>query len=177
MKTILAIDCGTVSGWATWAAGEPRPRSGTFRAPPAIDGEFGRTFAAFQEWLAGMVSMIRPDLICFEAPLVMASGAGPKVRTNHNTGRMLFGFATIVEMVAFQAGVDVAEVNISTARKHFVGTGRAEKRMVYDRACALGWAPNSADAADALAVLDLARATTSPASAAYSTLLFGEVGR
>jgi Holliday junction resolvasome RuvABC endonuclease subunit len=161
---LLALDIATCSGWAVDPpGGGDRPLSGSFRAPS--DGEnYGRPFVAFTDWLDGMIQVHQPDIVAFEAPLVVGGRNGTTRPTNAHTVRLLFGLASMAEMVAERRSVDSFECHIQTVRKHFVGSGRADKREVMQRCRVFGWAPVDDNAADACAIWSFAKATLESAA-------------
>ena len=159
MKSILAIDCGTVSGAA---GGSPAaaPVLHTWRGSN-LDGpeEFGARFDRFEEWLDDLVAIHQPDMIAFEAPLV---ARGPNLATSHATIRFLFGLAAIIEKRAHQLGIRCEEVNVQSVKLHFAGHGHAKKYEIAERCRALGWQPKNEHEADAAAVWFCAQSPDDP---------------
>ena len=161
--TILALDLATVTGWAVavppyHVAPTPREEAAGMAVPLRVSGaksfrahsgNIGACADAFVRWLDEMVSDHKPDLIVFEAPFAGA------VR-NANTGRMLFGFCALAEMVAYRHEIRVLECNNATVKKHATGSGRADKKQMVAAARARGWNPQDDNEADALWLLDYA---------------------
>jgi len=146
---ILALDISTHCGWAL-GRGWEQPRFGVQHLPSSGDGEFGRTYFAFHQWLCDMLTMHSPDRLVFEAPL-SSHGAG------QNAARLSLGLAAIAEMVAHIRSVPSNEVAVNTVRLHFCGDGHAKKDDVGFECRQRGWMVADHNAADACAVLDFAR--------------------
>lgn len=159
MVRVLALDIASATGWAAdRPSGGDRPVCGTFKVRP--EGEdLGPLYADFEEGLEGLIGLHQPTVLAFEAPLVFGGDTGSKRKTNHQTVRILFGLAAVAEKVGWQHNLDVYELHIQTVRKHFVGSGRADKSEVMARCRLLGWDPPSLDASDACACWDYARHT------------------
>ena len=148
---ILALDLATATGWALWASwGEVE--YGTVRLPKTGE-DVGRFLLAFEGWLAPRLTEWKVELVVFEMPILPQP-------TQMATLRKLYGLAGVTEMVAIRAGVDVCEKNLSTIRKHFIGCGTGPrevmKRLTVEECRRRGWDPEDDNAADALALLDLA---------------------
>ena len=105
----------------------------------------------FGKWLPELIQVHQPDMIVFEAPF-----AG-SIR-NANTGRMLFGFCAMVEMLAYQHKIRCLECNNSIIKKHATGTGHAKKAQMVKAARDRGWNPKDDNEADALWLADYAAA-------------------
>lgn len=150
-RRVLALDIATTTGWACDGPTPGVPVSGTFKTPFAGGEEFGSGFVAFEAWLSDMMSVMRPEVLAFEAPVPRASAHG------FQTTRILLGLATIAELVAAQNGVPCFETHIQSVRLHFTGSGRCDKRDVMHRCRVLGWAVVQLDASDACAVWDFTK--------------------
>ena len=177
---VLALDIATKTGFAHDSPEDGRPLTGVFRAPApegdAEDGwEFGRTFAGYRRWLVGLIGMVKPATVAFEAPLQIVQGNRSKVRTNQNTIRILFGLAAITEMVIAEAGVRPYEANVMTVKRHFAGSGHADKAAMKARCRQLGWQIVDDNAADAAALWAYMKALEDPKWAPRSTPLFARV--
>lgn len=156
---ILALDLATATGWAALTALDAEPDFGTFRvAGRGVSiGAFG---VSYREWLGGMIDLIQPQLIGFEAPFVSAGVA------NADTARKLMGLAWETEVVCEERRrgdarfrhLRVVEANNSTIRKWMTGHGRygssAEGKRQMILACQQrGWRPANDNEADALGQL------------------------
>jgi Holliday junction resolvasome RuvABC endonuclease subunit len=154
---VLGVDIATNSGFAVdLISGGEKPLTGTFRAEHFGD-ELGRAFVVFERWLEDMIRVHRPEVLAFEAPLVFGGRDGSTRHTTHQTIRKLFGLASIAELVGYRAELQVFECHIQSVRKHFVGSGRADKREVLHRCRVLGWPVADDNAADAAAVWSFAK--------------------
>lgn len=149
---IIALDLASRLGWATWQPdGTVRHGAHSIARVGAEDGAF---FGAYSLWLSDMITVERPESLCFEAPWI-----GPD--TAQQTAYRLMGLAAITDMTAYLREIPrVRQVNNASVRKHFTGVGRAaraEMKRLVTRACLQrGWQPIDDNAADALAVLDFA---------------------
>lgn len=168
---VLFLDVATRSGFAIDADGGTRPRLGTFRVP-ANGEDIGQPCSRFQRWLTDMLTTHRPDMVGFEAPLVMSGRNGSKVRTNIFTVRLLFGLATMVEVVCHDTGITCREVNVQQVKKSFAGHGRAEKTDMIARCRELGWDPKDHNEADAAAGWAQMKTLYVPGWAAKATPMF-----
>lgn len=167
---ILALDIATNTGWA-FADGEAAPRFGVVNLPKTGE-DLGRYGFAFHMWLADAITKLAPQLIVYEAPIL----AG--LSTNITTLRKLYGLGMMAETVAHAREVPCKEENLGKIRTHFLGRGRVPrksddiKRAVVAECQRRGWAVTDHNAADALALLDLARALTIEGWAIKSAPLF-----
>jgi Holliday junction resolvasome RuvABC endonuclease subunit len=148
---ILAFDLSKSCGWA-FSVGWQQPTFGVKELPRGEHVTEGKVFHAFRQWLSEMCQFNNPDLLMFEAPMV----GGEQMRTS---AYLLIGLAALVEEYAESVGIDCAQEAVVTVRKHFCGSGRAKKDDVGFRCRQLGWNVTDHNAADALALLDFARAS------------------
>lgn len=167
---ILALDIATRCGWAYDCPPEPGEdpalracgvKSGTVRLPSPTGGtdvgfDNGNVFKYFYDWLSLRIEGARPDVVAFEAPLNIHN-----MVTSENTVRLLFGLATIAELVAAQKGLQRFEANNQQIRKHFLGSAHGKsadlKLKTMARCRALGWYPKDDNEGDAIALHDFAR--------------------
>lgn len=155
----MALDVASVTGFAVDRPdGGDTPLTGTFRVS-VVDEDLGGAFVDFETHLEDLITVHQPAVLAFEAPLVIGGGRGTTRPTNHSTVRLLFGLAAIAELVGTRRHLRVFEAHIGTVRRHFCGSGRADKRDVLARCRLLGWDVKSADAADGAAIWDFARHT------------------
>lgn len=148
---ILALDIASRTGAAVGDA-SGAPRLLTFGVPPAVDDALGRRFAAFANWLSDLVTVEKPDVLAFEAPLIVGGNSGTTRPTSAQTIRLLFGLVSIAELIAYQRDIECWECHIQTVRKFFCGDGRAKKDQVIATAVARGWMPADDNQADAAAI-------------------------
>lgn len=155
----LALDIATVTGYAAdRPGGGDTPVTGTVRVR-VEDEDLGAAFLEFEQHVEDLIAVHRPGVLAFEAPLVIGGGRGTTRPTNHATVRLLFGLAAIAELVGTRRQLQVFEAHIGSVRRHFCGSGRADKREVLARCKLLGWDVKTADAADGAAIWDYARHT------------------
>lgn len=171
MGTLMALDIASVSGMAVGKPDDRRPIIVSKRI--AHGGDLGAALVGFERWMLDQLAVHQPEVVVFEAPLVLAGASGMKVLTNQATIRMLFGLAAVAELVAHRAGLDVYEVNVQEVRKHFCGSGRADKSQVMRMCQMLGWPVPDHNGADAAAAWSFARAWLYPEHAHQTTPLFG----
>lgn len=153
---ILALDLATVTGWASGSPGDT-PRCGTIELPRPVERDNGPSYASFVDWLNGMIQLQRPRLLAIEASYV-AAGRNINARTVELAG----GLLAIGELIAYRRAISCRVKAVASVRKHFVGKGSATKDQVYQECRRRGWAPDSLDAADALALWDCAAAIVAP---------------
>lgn len=169
MKSIVALDIATTTGVAYDAPGGLRPLSSTWRAPPADPDDLGTMGVAFQDWLVEVLSVIKPDMLAIEAPLVPR---GNNLVTSARTVQILIGLAFLAETTGKRAGVEVVQENVGKIKKHFTGDGRARKGGMIAAARLMGWEPRNDHEADAMALWAFCKATDDPAWAPNGTPLF-----
>jgi Holliday junction resolvasome RuvABC endonuclease subunit len=159
MKRVLALDIATTTGFAVdRPGGGDKPLTGTFRSEHDGD-DLGQAYVEFEQQLCDLIAVHAPEVLTFEAALVIGGKKGTTRPTNIATVRKLFGLSAVAELVGTRANLEVYEAHIQTVRRHFVGNGRAEKPEIYDRCKLLGWDVRSMDASDAAAIWDYTRHT------------------
>lgn len=155
---ILAFDLGAWTGWAhaTPGAIEAWPPPVPGRVGPLEGVSYGcRHWEApvhipFRAFAVKMLADLRPRAVVVEAPLPA------KAQKSHAAARDALQMQGALEGACDEAGVLLYEEWISTIKKHFCGTGRADKKAIEDRCRQRGWTPSRHDTADALAILDRA---------------------
>jgi Holliday junction resolvasome RuvABC endonuclease subunit len=169
MKRGLALDIATFTG-AAFDKKPGRPAFATYRVPSVDDpDDFGTRYVAFSDWLAEMISVIKPDWGAFEAPLPQR---GSNLVTNFRTARLLGGLVAHAEAEFVRAGIPCGEENVSTIKKHLTGNGRAEKADIMARCRQLGWEIKNDHEADAAALWAYCHCKVNP-SFSYSTTPLG----
>jgi len=163
-RSIAFLDLASVTGVALWRPGMTQPRAFTWRLPRKEKDDnkhIGRFCASFENNLVSLITLERPDFLCFEAPWVGE-------HTHQDTARKLWGLAAITEKVAHTMHVDWYEVHQGDIRHHFLGPGARSnknrrpgeelrdtlKRLTIERCNARGWNVACDDEADADAGLD-----------------------
>jgi len=171
-NTAMAGDLATVSGIAVDALdGSGRPTFLTFRIPD--HAMIGAKLEAFEDFLCDTVEKYRPACMAHEAPHVPDGKGTRNTRTTRDTVLLLIKMSGVWDLVASRYGCRPRdEVHVQSARKHFVGHGRAEKDAVFARCLALGWKPNNHNESDAGAVWSLTKALIDPKWSPMATPLF-----
>jgi crossover junction endodeoxyribonuclease RuvC len=178
MAKVLALDISSKTGFACDGHIEGRPVSGVIRLPKASGDDesgwnLGPLFADYRRQLASLLIVVQPDICAFEAPLQLMHGGHAAVRTSQNTVRLLFGLAGITEGLLSEKNVRGYEANLATVKKHFAGSGRAEKEAMVARCRQLGWPAEDHNAADACGLWSLMKSLHDPRWSPRSTPLFG----
>lgn len=178
MAKVLALDISTRTGFAHDGHDPGRPISGVIRLPKAagddLDGwELGPLFADYRRQLAALVLVLQPDIVAFEAPLQIVHGREAAARTSQNTIRLLFGLAGITEGLLAEKKLRSYESNIASVKKHFAGSGRADKSAMVARCRQLNWEVQDHNAADACGLWSLVKSLHEPGWSPSSTPLFG----
>ena len=118
---LLALDTSTHVGFSLWDGLPPAPtKLGTWHAPSAIAGNYGRRFKAFHNWLCDMITVHEPEALAFESPLT----GGPHMNTTEDILRLLIGLASVAELVAELRGLRCFEVHGTKVKMALAGTGR-----------------------------------------------------
>jgi Holliday junction resolvasome RuvABC endonuclease subunit len=147
---VMALDISTKIGFAV---GTPaaKPAFGTYPLPkPSDPDDFGSRFAALDKWLGDQITIHRPALLAFEAPI---PPRGDNMTSNWPTIRLLIGLVSVAEMGAAHAGIPCEEVAVPTWKKGFTGTGRADKADVITKCMSLGFRVATDHEADAIGIL------------------------
>lgn len=146
MKTILAIDLGTTTGWATLCDGTITSGSQSFK-PQRFEGG-GMRFLKFKRWLADTKACTDGiDAVYFEE---VRRHAG--VDAAHAYG----GFLAHLTAWCEHHQIPYQGVPVGTIKKHATGKGNAGKLLMFAAAKVRGYDPIDDNEADALALLDWA---------------------
>ncbi len=139
---ILALDCGTKTGWAVARDGK-LVESGV-SVFELKRGDKGMRFFRFRSWLEDLVKMSKPDVIYYEQAHYRGGAATA----------LGVGMATRVQEVASVAGISYASVHTGTLKKHATGRGNSAKPMMI-AAAKERWRvePEDDNEADALCIL------------------------
>jgi hypothetical protein len=177
MKTLLALDVATTTGWSFGpVAADARPSlSGhiRFAREGADDAEVWKKALI---WLTEQIGVLQPSVIALEAPINSASPAGG---SNAQTlGRLIGLQAVLRAVVEIKLPTTAKLIHVQSARKLFIGKGnlpgKTAKKLVQERCVQLGWLSGDevqADRADAMCVWAKAVADLCPAFAANLTPL------
>lgn len=118
---LLALDTSTHCGWSLWDGRPPKPyQFGTWHAPSAMAGNYGRRFKAFHDFLCDMITVHEPSALAFESPLT----GGPHMNTTEDILRLLIGLASVAELVAELRGLQCFEVHGTKVKMALTGSGR-----------------------------------------------------
>lgn len=156
---VIALDLATTVGWAvgTAAAVDAWPIRDIVQTGPT-DGVTcgsryfggagrGALFFTFARWFDDMVDQHGPGLVAVEQPV--------HARTM-DAARISMGLAALVDLMCHHRSIQVIGWAPASVKKHFVGNGQAKKAAIEARCRARGWTFPDNNAADALAVLDMA---------------------
>jgi Holliday junction resolvasome RuvABC endonuclease subunit len=169
MKRVFAIDQALHTGWATdMPTGGGRPLCGVWDLKGG-GADYEAAYVDLEERLLEAIAVHKPDVIVFESPLLVH---GDKVITTEDTTRLSFGLASVAGLVAKREGLEPAEANNMTWKKHFVGNGRAKKRETQERCRLMGWGSLNNNAADACGIWAYAKAVLDPSFNYVTTPMF-----
>ncbi len=165
MPGVLALDLATVAGWA-WGrvpervmspleaaqARPPAPLGGAHRISRA-GASVGLFLSDAEDWLNELCDQHGPVGLIYEKPIL------DSFRTGFETALKLGSLAGLASMVACRRGIHVFEpVQPSTLKKHWTGSGKADKPAMIAACRTRGWEPVDDNHADALALWDYAGA-------------------
>ncbi len=143
---VLAVDFGTVTGWAIrYASGHLDCGQKTFEK----SGQGGHRFLKFRAWLAEIKNCAGGfDAVFYErVDFVKAPGQA----------RTIFGFEATLGAWCEHHRIPYSGLPVGTIKKFWTGLGRADKARMVATARKMGFdlCPRDHNAADALAVLHL----------------------
>lgn len=146
-RNILSLDLGTKCGYAL------RRRDGsiihgTEVFTPRKSWTPGQRWQRFRAWLSELVQREQVHVIVFERVAFAHSSSA--------ASDVYGGFKALVEMAADAHRCELLDVAVTTVKKHFTGSGRADKAAMLAEAKRRGFRPDTDNAADALAVLSWA---------------------
>lgn len=146
-RCILALDLGTKCGYAL------RRRDGsivhgTEVFTPRKSWTPGQRWQRFRSWLSTVINEHQVHVIAFERVVFAHSSAA--------ASDVYGGFKCLVEIAADQHRCELLDVAVPTVKKHWSGSGRADKAAMVAEAKRRGFRPDTDNAADALAVLSWA---------------------
>lgn len=167
---VLALDIATQSGIAVDHPDGMRPICTTFRLPD-VGGpdDHGPRLEAFEEHLCDLMEMHQPTWLAYEAPLVPH---GDNIITRAQTVLLLIKLAGVAELVGSRYGCRRRAVNLKTVKKHFAGSGNADKDAMRARCGQLRWSVRNDDESDAAGLWCYVKSITSPMFAPMATPLF-----
>ncbi len=128
MVSILSLDASRSCGWSYFSGPTAMPKCGTWMARDTwLSDEYGFYFTEFEEWLEGILDLMKPDIVAFESPLLLQRQKGRG--TDEQQIRRLVGVVSIAEKVAYQRKKRCEEVNVQTAKSFFEIPGRRPEGM------------------------------------------------
>jgi len=143
---ILALDCGTHTGWA-FGDGS-RIESGVQVFDLKRGESPGMRYIRFNAWLQEIFDLLEPDLVAFE----MAHHRGGAAT------ELMAGMTTRILEACADRGINHTSVHSATLKKFATGSGRADKEAMKKRASKIaGRLIISDDEADALCLLEYIR--------------------
>lgn len=173
---ILALDLATCTGFACGSLREGVVEHGSHTLPKT-GANVGLFLVFFRKFLTDTIIRLAPGALIYESPILFG------MKSNITTLRKLYCLGGMTEVVAQDLNLDCTEENVETITTHFLGKGKGvprrgdeRKRATVARCVERGWDPGDHNAADALALLDLALSLKSPGHALQSTPLFGAGG-
>lgn len=137
MKT-LALDTGHKTGWALFDEHSNLIDSGVMVIDNTHDG---KCFADFEQALAILLTECSPNNIVLEQPVFRGA----------NT-RRLWGFVSIVQMMAHKRNIPYDEKNIRSIKKFITGNGNAKKQEIGQCLNDMGYTFEDDNEADAIAI-------------------------
>jgi Holliday junction resolvasome RuvABC endonuclease subunit len=147
---ILALDCGTKTGWAASDMKYSWLESGVQDFSLKRGDSAGMRFLAFRAWLGGMIERTRPNLIVYEQPhrLIIKGGCAAEIA---------FGMTTRIQEICSERGLEHTAILPTVLKKFATGKGNAKKEVVL-AAAKKKWPDVQDDnEADALWILEWAK--------------------
>ena len=112
---ILALDCGTKTGWASFVDG--RVESGVQDFSLKRGESKGIRFLRFNTWLNDMLELIKPYVVVYE--MAHLRGGSPT--------EILVGMTTRIEEFCESKNIEYSSVHSSALKKFATGSGKANK--------------------------------------------------
>lgn len=150
MKTILALDLGTKTGWALTEFGKITSGTQDFKATRFQSAD--RRFVNFKDWLnktRDKTTLAKIDVVYFEE---VRRHIG--VDAAHCYG----GFKAILTTFCQENEISFQGMAVGTIKKHITGNGAAKKDKMIAAVRALGYNPKDDNEADAISLLHAALA-------------------
>jgi Holliday junction resolvasome RuvABC endonuclease subunit len=142
-NSVLALDLGTVTGWAMHA-GNRKIESGTVSFRPSRYDGGGMRYLRFRGWLNSVSANAGLTSIYFE-----------EVRRHAGTdaAHLYGGFMATLTAWCEQQKVAYQGVPVGTIKRFIAGKGNADKTAVVNAVRARGYHPTDDNEADAIAIL------------------------
>lgn len=144
-RNVLALDLGTKTGWAVRDR-EGRISYGTEHFPQTERP--GQRWQRYRAWLARMIAEHQIHMLAYET--VMFGHGGQK---SGRAGDVYGAWKCLVEMAVDTHNLTLLYAAPATVKKAITGSGRAKKEDVIAEVRRRGFAPDTDNAADAIAVL------------------------
>lgn len=153
MSAVLALDLGTKTGFAI-ARADGTIVSGERQFPARANEHDGARFARFEVFLEEL-HRGAPELrrVVFEHVVAISI---PGRDAGLAAGQLYGGLLALVKLFAYRHQLLCDGFHITTIKKQFAGSGKAQKVDVINQCRALGFAPVSDNEADAIALLHVA---------------------
>jgi crossover junction endodeoxyribonuclease RuvC len=145
---ILAIDIGTITGWARSSRGGQVASGSQSFAPKRME-------MAGQRWLKFRAFLAEQRLQAGDIHAVYYEDV--KQHAGTLAAHVYGGFLAMLEMWCAANNVPLRPVGVGVVKKHWTGKGNADKLAMVQAARARGFQPVDNNEADALAILSLAR--------------------
>ena len=144
MKSILALDIGTQTGWAVNMKPNSKIISGSISFKPSRFEGGGMRFLKFEKFLNELKTSADFDVVFYEA-----------VRRHAGTdaAHIYGGFLGHLTSWCETRKIPYQSVPVGTIKKHATGKGNASKNEMIHSAQAKGFSPSDDNEADALAIL------------------------
>jgi Holliday junction resolvasome RuvABC endonuclease subunit len=144
VKTIIALDLGTTTGWAIRGF-DGLITSGTVSFKPSRYDGGGMRYLRFNNWLSEIDRLSGPiEAIYFE-----------EVRRHAGTdaAHVFGGLLAVLTSWGELRGVPYQGAPVGTIKKFLTGQGNANKQVMIDAAHKRGFSPTDDNEADAIAIL------------------------
>lgn len=150
MQRSLNLDMSGHIGWALLEPGHV-PRFDTWQLPPEEIGRYGRMGADLFVWLTDLVTLLQPDVLAAEAPII--PNKYTDLNTTEHTVIKLTGLVWTAELVAHRAAIPFLRVHNDDAKMALLGRTRNVKKIQMVGAChERGWMVATDHEADAIGV-------------------------
>ena len=147
--TIIALDLGTTTGWATVVPPPVSPAliSGTISFKPKRFEGGGMRYLRFRQWLVELFDSTLNPVVFFE-----------EVRRHAGTdaAHVYGGFMAVLTAFCEARSIAYEGIPVGTIKKHATGKGNANKAAMLAAAQARGWHPEDDNEADAQWLADWA---------------------
>jgi Holliday junction resolvasome RuvABC endonuclease subunit len=137
MACVLAFDLAPGSSGYCVGDGQGVPTAGAWRFPPLGD-DLGALAAHMQDQAGALIREHQPDLVAYEAPILVTKGRHGGRSDTLADLRRIYGLGVVLELTCVRFGVRVAEVDLRRVKKVMTGDHQATKSQVVRAAMGLG---------------------------------------